>query len=194
MWFNYLKITNKQTELKKSLDAISTWFKKHVTFIILNKFALPQEIPVTKAIFTLKWIRFVSSWNPYRIGILFLQEASVWALFCGSADSCGDARKREVAFCRGCLCNSAVHKNNYRSCKVWTKTRPTIGCFSTYSRAFANLVPRFSLLPVLSRSVVTGRREPWERGWRIRHFRNKKRTGRPQLFRNHYWGRACHLI
>lgn len=93
MWFNYLKIRNKQTELKKSLDAILTWFKKHVTFIILNKFALSQEIPVTKAILTLKWITFVSSRKPYRIGILFLQEAPVWALFCVSADSCGDARK-----------------------------------------------------------------------------------------------------
>ena len=134
-------------------------------------------------------------------------EAPVWHDFCGSADILW--RREEalakvimlfapyrfwVAFCRCCLYNSAVHKNNYWSCKVWTKTRPTIGCFSTYSRAISNLVPRFFLLPVLSRSVVTGKREPWERGWRIRHFSNKKGTGGPQLFLGLYWGRARQLL
>ena len=137
----------------------------------------------------------MSSWKPYRIGILFMLEAPGWHDFCGWADILW--RREEalakvimlfaphrfwVAFCRCCLYNSAVHKNNYWSCKVWTKTRPTIGCFSTYSRVISNLVPRFSLLPVLPRSVVTGRREPWERGWRIHHFSNKKGTGGPQLF------------
>ena len=46
-----------------------------------------------------------------------------------------------------------------------------------------NLVPRGFFLPVptereralsISRSVVTGRREPWERGWM--HFRQVNRT------------------
>ena len=38
--------------------------------------------------------------------------------------------------------------------------------FIEYNMSVNNLVPRFSLLPVsLSRSVRTGRREPWERGW-----------------------------
>jgi len=54
-----------------------------------------------------------------------------------------------------------------RGWDTWAATCPQWTAVGTKkNRTNASLVPRFSLLPVsLSRSVGTGRREPWEKGW-----------------------------
>ena len=129
---------------------------------------------------------------PFRDQVILLEESwremllldSVfWALSLSSgASSDSDPREQEIKTAREALLPLRTLKldsSEYACLKA-------VILFRT-SKSFPNLVPRFSLLPV-ARSVGTGRREPWERGWSFPinldkyHFGGVDRGGKRSSF------------